>query len=284
MVKRMTALAVMAAAMIPFAAHAERTGQEVKPTGKYAEINGLKMYCEISGTGDPVVILHGAFGNAESNMSLLPAIAKTRKVINVELEGHGRTRDLERPLSVEQMADDVAGLIKSLDLKSADIFGYSMGGTVALGVAIRHPDLVRRVATLGSAAANSEKAMEPESYKQFQSIPADFAPPPLKEPYDRLAPDPKRWPILVQKIKKMGSDFKGFSDGALKSMKAEALIMQGDRDGTRLEHALEIYRLIPKAQLAIFPGGDHFMPYHSPERVLEVLVPFLNGVKPRSLF
>ena len=277
-------IAMMAAAVIPLATAAERNGQDVKSAGNYAEISGLKMYYEISGAGEPVVILHGAFGNAEANMTLLPGIAKTRKVINVELEGHGRTRDLERPLTIERMADDVAGLIKSLDFKSVDIFGYSMGGTVALGVAVRHPDLVRRVATLGSSAANSEKAMEPESYKQFQSLPADFAPPPLKEPYDRLAPDPKRWPILVKKIKQMGSDFKGLPDSALKSMKAEALIMQGDRDGTRLEHALEIYRLIPKAQLAIFPGGDHFMPYHSPERVLEVLVPFLNGVKPRSLF
>jgi pimeloyl-ACP methyl ester carboxylesterase len=276
-------LAHIAIAFITVGVYARSQNTGPAPAGKYAAVNGLKMYYEIQGTGEPVLLLHGAFGNTEGNFTLLPEIARTRKVINVDLEGHGRTRDLERPLTIEQMADDTAGLLKSLDIKQVDIFGYSMGGNVAIAIAIRHPELVRRFATLGSNAKSDREAYNPETYKQFTSLPADFAPPVLKEPYDRMAPDPGRWPVLVQKIKKMGADFKGFSDSEIRSIKAEALIMQGDRDGVRPEHAVQMFRMIPKAQLAMFPGGDHFMPYHSPEKVLAILVPFLNGVKPKSL-
>jgi len=257
---------------------------KLAPAGKYAEVNGLRMYYEIQGEGEPVVLLHGAFGNTGALPTILQALVKSRKVITLDFEGHGRTRDLDRPLNIEQMADDTAGLLKHLNLKDVDVFGYSMGGSVALGIAIRHPDLVRRVAFLGSNAGSMKDTYEPASYQQFLSLGPDFAPPVLKEPYERMAPDPKRWPILVEKIAKQGREFKGFSAAELKAIRADALIMQGDRDGVRPEHAVEIFRLIPKAQLVIFPGGDHFMPFHSPERILEVLVPFLNGVKPKSFF
>jgi pimeloyl-ACP methyl ester carboxylesterase len=243
----------------------------------YATVNGLKMYYEIHGTGRPLVLLHGSFGNVEGWGSVLPALATNRQVIAVELQGHGHTADRDMPLTFERLAEDTAQLLKQLKIQDADIFGYSMGGTVGLGVAIRYPELVRKLAILGSTAGNPKDTYEPESYKQYQSLPADFAPPMLKEPYDRMAPDPARWPILVQKVKNMGPGFKGYSEIQLKAIKAQVLVMIGDREGVRPEHAVEMFRQIPNAQLAVFPGGDHFMLFLSPEKVLATLVPFLDS-------
>jgi pimeloyl-ACP methyl ester carboxylesterase len=256
--------------------------QESQTKANYASVNGLKMYYEIHGDGMPLVLLHGSFGFAEGWSAVLPTLRKNRKVIVVELQGHGHTADIDRPLTYEQLAEDTAELLKQLKIKRADFFGYSMGGTVALGVAIRHPDLARKVAVLGSCGGPPKVTYEPESYKQYQSLPADFAPPILKAPYDKTAPDPARWPLLVQKIKSMGPAFKGYPEPDLKSIRAQVLVMQGDRDGVRPEHAVELYRLIPNAQLGIFPGRDHFMLFQSPDKVLESLMPFLDAPPPEG--
>jgi pimeloyl-ACP methyl ester carboxylesterase len=245
--------------------------------GKYAEVNGLKMYYEIQGSGRPLVLLHGAFGFAEGWGPLLPTLTKNHQVIAIELQGHGHTNDIDRPLTFDQMADDAAALLRQLKIKDADFFGYSLGGTVALGVAIRHPELVRKLSFYGSCAGSMKDTYDPEVYKQFQSLGPDFAPPVLKEPYDRMAPDPKRWPVLVTKIKELEKIFKGYSAADLKAIRAQTLIMMGDRDAVRPEHAVEMYRLIPNAQLAIFPGGDHFLVFSSPDKLLATLALFLNA-------
>lgn len=248
--------------------------------GKFVEINGLKMYYEIQGTGKPLLLLHGAFSTVEGWATILPALTKERQVITVELEGHGHTRDLERPLTFEQMADDTAALVKQLKLTNVEIFGYSMGGTVALAVAVRHPELVSKLAIYGSCASTAKDTYDPEIYKQFQSISTDFAPPILKEPYDRTAPDPSRWPILVTKIKQLEEDFKGYSAADLKKIKAQTLIMMGDRDVVRPEHAVEMYRSITNSQLAIFPSSDHFLLWTSPDKIVSTLTAFLKGQMP----
>jgi pimeloyl-ACP methyl ester carboxylesterase len=276
--KTLTNRAFIAAAVLAAAASVVGYGQQQQGSnGKYAEVNSLKMYYEIHGSGRPLVLLHGAFGFAEGWAAFLPTLTKTHQVIAVELQGHGHTNDLDRPLTFEQMADDTAALLKQLKIKDADFFGYSMGGTVALGVAIRHPDLVRKLAFYGSCAGTAKDTYDPETYKQFQSLSADFAPPVLKGPYDRMAPDPKRWPILVTKIKELEKIFKGYSAAELKAIKAHTLVMMGDRDAVRPEHAVEMYRLIPNAQLAIFPRGDHFLPFSGPDKLLATLAPFLNA-------
>ena len=241
--------------------------------GQYATVNGLKMYYEVHGTGRPLVLLHGAFGWA----TVFPGLPKGRQVIAVELQGHGHTADIDRPMSCEAMADDVAALLKELKIEQADIFGYSMGGVVGLAVAIRHPNLVRKLAINGSQFGKVDDAYEPESAKQFRNLPADFAPPLLKAPYDKVAPNPKNWPVLVAKIKKMVLEFKGFSREEMKSIKAPVLITLGDRDGVRPEHAVEMFRLIPNAQLALFPGADHFLIWQSPEKLLPTIAAFLDS-------
>jgi len=241
--------------------------------GKYADVNGLKMYYEIHGTGKPLVILHGAFGWA----TVYPTLATNRQVIAVELQGHGHTADIDRPLTFEQMADDTAALLKQLKIEQADFFGYSMGGNVALAVAIRHPNLVHKLAINGSNFGKIEEAYEAATFKQFQNMPADFAPAILKGPYEKVAPDPKQWPVLVAKIKKMGLEFKGFAREDMKSIKAPVLITLGDHDAVRVEHALEMFRLIPKAQLAVFPGGTHFLLWTNPEAVLAPVARFFDA-------
>lgn len=253
-----------------------QTGATAKVEGKYAPVNGLKMYYEVHGTGKPLVLLHGAFGFA----TVYPALAKNRQVIAVELQGHGHTGDIDRPMTIEQLADDVAELLKHLQIEQADIFGYSMGGTVALGVAVRHPKLVRKLAINGSYYGKTEDAFEPATYKQFKSLPADFAPPVLKGPYDKVAPDPKQWPVLVAKVKKMGLEFKGFTRDEMKAITAHVLITLGDHDGVRPEHAVEMYRLIPNSQLAIFPAADHFMILQKPDKLLPTIAAFLDSPTP----
>ncbi|MBA3568683.1 MAG: alpha/beta hydrolase [Pyrinomonadaceae bacterium] len=247
--------------------------------GRYAEVNGLKMYYEIHGTGRPLVVLHGAFGWAV----VFPTLAKNRQVIAIEMQGHGHTADIDRPLTYEQMADDTAALLKQLKIEQADLFGYSMGGNVAMAVAIRHPKLVRKLVTAGSHYGKLEDAYDAEVVAQFKSLsPDNFAPKELKDPYDKVAPDPKKWPVLVTKIKKMGSEFKGFAREEMRSIKAHVMVTIGDRDVVRPEHAVEMFRLIPNAQLAVFPGGDHFMLWTNPETLLAPIATFLDAPMPKT--
>ena len=251
-------------------------GPTAKVQRDYISVNGLKMYYEIHGTGRPLVLLHGAFGWA----TVFPTLAKARQVIAVELQGHGHTADIDRPLTYEQMADDTAALLKQLRIEQADIFGYSMGGNVALAVAIRHPELVRKVAINGSHYGKIEGAYNPETLEQFRNLPPDFAPKVLKDPYDKFAPDPKQWPALVAKVKKMGLEFKGFAREEMKSIKANVLVTLSDRDGVRPEHAVEMFRLIPQAQLAVFPGADHFLLWQDPEKMLPTIAAFFDAPMP----
>jgi pimeloyl-ACP methyl ester carboxylesterase len=275
----MKALPLLAVLIAPtLGVGAEPRDGPAKAEGKYASVNGLKMYYEVHGTGKPLVLLHGAFGLA----TVFPTLAKGRQVIAVELQGHGHTADIDRPLTYEQMADDTAALLKHLKIEQADVFGYSMGGTVGLALAIRHPKLVRKLAINGSHAGRMQDAYEPEAFVQFKGLPADFAPAILKGPYDKVAPDPKQWPTLVAKITRMGLEFKGFAREDLKSIKAHVLVTLGDRDGVRPEHAVEMFRLIPNAELAVFPDADHFLLWQSPEKMLPTIAAFLNAPVPET--
>src|ERR671917_286621 len=157
--------------------------------GDYAEVNGLKMYYEIHGTGEPLVVLHGAYMTIDSMGEVVPGLARSRQIIAVELQGHGRTADVDRPLSYEQMADDTAALLRHLGIEQADVFGYSMGGGVALQVAIRHPEAVRRL-VLASVSYTSD-GMHPELLEMIPTLaPEAFAGSPIEEAYLRTAPNP----------------------------------------------------------------------------------------------
>jgi pimeloyl-ACP methyl ester carboxylesterase len=173
------------------------------------------------------------------------------------------------------MADDVGALLAHLKIDRADVFGYSMGGNVALALAIKHPQRVRKLATYGSNAGKIDLAYEAEAARQFKNLPPDFAPPPLKSLYDAVAPNPQDWPRLIAMVKQMGLEFSGFSNDKLKSVKAQVLVAVGDRDVVRPEHAVEMFRQMPNAQLCVVPGADHFLPFQDPQRLLKVIEDFL---------
>src|SRR5215204_344504 len=168
----------------------------------YAPVNGLKMYYEVHGTGKPLVLLHGAFNTINTAFGqLIPDLSKTRQVIAVELQGHGRTADIDRPFSFESMADDVAALLKFLKTDSADIFGYSMGGGVAQQIVIRDPEVVRRL--IITSSVYKYEGWTPQTRAILPMLtPEMFESTPIKQEYDKLAPDPKHWKEFIKKMKK----------------------------------------------------------------------------------
>jgi pimeloyl-ACP methyl ester carboxylesterase len=239
----------------------------------YAPVNGLQMYYEIHGTGKPLVTIHPFAGLA----NVFPSLTRNRQLIAVELQGHGRTADIDRPLSFEQEADDVAALVKHLQIERADFFGESFGGIVAVQMAVRYPALVRRVATYGSALGKLQDVTLPESLAELMSLTPDHNSVQFRrEDYERVAPDPTQWPTLFAKATRI--QWMGFSRDELKSIKAPVLIAAGDHDvlGARLEHMLEMSRLIPNAQLAIIPDAGHFVLNDDPEKLLPIIATFLD--------
>lgn len=249
--------------------------QETKAKGQYASVNGLKMYYEIHGTGQPLVLLHGSFLWATN----YPTLSKGRQVIAIDMQGHGRTADINRPFTFEQMADDTAALLKHLKIEQADVFGYGMGGTIGLALAIRHPSLVRRLAICSSVYRPVEESYPPDVLEAFRAMtPETFAPKELKEPYDKMSPAPN-WTGLVVKIVQMERDFKGFSQEQMKAIKAEVFIGAGDRYDVGLEHVVEMHNLIPKSQLAVFANSDHLLLFTNPDRMLIQIKEFLDTHK-----
>jgi pimeloyl-ACP methyl ester carboxylesterase len=249
--------------------------QETSGKGEYAELGGLKMYYEIHGAGRPLVTLHGSFMSG----TFYPMLAEGRRFIAVDMQGHGRTADIDRPFTFEQMADDTAALVKHLNIEQTDVFGYSMGGTIGLALAIRHPNLVRRLAIYGSVYKNMEESYSPETLRDWKSInPEIFAPEDLKEPYEKHSPVPN-WKGLVAKNLQMEKDFRGFTPVQMKSITAEVFIGAGDHYDVGLHHVVEMHELIPKSQLAIFPNTDHVVLMMNPNtnKVLPQIKEFLNA-------
>lgn len=249
--------------------------QETKAKGEYASVNGLKMYYEIHGTGQPLVLLHGSYVWGTD----YPTLSQGRQVIIIDMQGHGRTADINRPFTFEQMADDTAALLKHLKIEQTDVFGYGMGGTIGLALAIRHPGLVRRLAICSAAYRPVEESYPPDVLNAFKEMtPENFAPKELKEPYDKMSPAPN-WRGLVAKIMQMEQDFKGFSKEQMKAIKAEVFIGVGDHYDVGLEHVVEMHNLIPKSQLAVFPNSDHLLLSTNPDKILIPIREFLNTQK-----
>lgn len=258
----------------------------------YESIGDLEMYYEIHGEGPPLVLLHGAYMTIEAMGPLLPGLAQTRQVIAVEQQGHGRTADIDRPITYEGMADDTAELIRRLGHEEADVLGYSMGGGVALQLAIRRPDVVRRL--IVASATFSSDGMPAEALAMFPSIsPEMFAGSPIEQAYQATAPNPDDFPKLVAKLKELDTTSFAWPEEAVAGIKAPTLIVLGDSDGVRLEHAVELFKLrgggrmgdlsgLPESQLAVLPGTSHFIPPGSglldrADWLLAMIPPFLDA-------
>lgn len=223
----------------------------------YSEVNGLKMYYEIYGEGkpgNPLVLIHGGGSTIQSTFGrVIPELAKRRKLVAVELQAHGRTGDRNADLSFEQDADDVVRLLGSLQIDKADLFGFSNGGTTALQVAIRHPEVTGKVIA-ASALCNREGV--PQWFWDFikeQSL--ENMPVQLKQSYLEVSPDSNGLQVMHDKDAKRMLNFKDIPDEKLKSIHAPVFIVSGDSDVIKPEHAVEMHRMIPNSVLAIIPGG-----------------------------
>jgi pimeloyl-ACP methyl ester carboxylesterase len=265
---------------------------ETPPQTGYAPVNGLQMYYEIHGSGEPLVLLHGAFGAIDLWGPILTTLAENHRVLAVELQGHGHTADItDRPLGYEQMADDVAALMEHLGIASADLVGYSMGGTTGLQLAIRHPDLVRKLVAVSPNYRSD--GYYPELLAGLQQMtPEIFVGTPEQEAYLRHAPRPEDFPVLVAKQKVLPQDF-AFSDEDVASIAAPALVAIGDSDVVRPEHAVALFRLLgggvpsdltgrmASSQLAILPGTTHrSIVNERAAQLLAVIEPFLAAPMP----
>ena len=238
-------------------------------TGR-APVGELQMYYEIHGSGRPLVLLHGAYMTVESFAPLLERLAEDRQVIVPEMQGHGRTGDVDREITYEQMADDTAGLIEHLGLAQPDVVGYSMGAGITLQLGIRHPGLARRM--VAASASFSSAGIQPEAWAMFPSIsPEMFAGSPMEAAYRQVAPDPDAFPTLVAKLKKLDTEAFAWDQERIRAIPSPMLLIAGDCDVVTLEHMVELYRLLggggmgdlgalPASQLAILPGTTHFMP------------------------
>jgi pimeloyl-ACP methyl ester carboxylesterase len=236
-------------------------------TGHYAPVNGLNLYYEIHGSGRPLVLLHGGGSTIESTYGrILPQLAKTHQVIAIELQAHGHTKDIDRPLSFEQDADDVAALLKLLKIQKADIMGFSNGGTTSLQIAIRHPQLVNKLVL--ASALYKRSGMQPGFFEGFNNPTIDMVPPPLKEAFFKANPDPKSYEAMFKRDVARMIAFTDIPDEKIKTITAPALVINGDADVVRAEHAFEISRTLQHAQLAILPcgHGDYIGEICSPDK------------------
>lgn len=240
--------------------------------GLYALVNGVNLYYEIYGEGEPLMLLHGGLGTVTMfSEVMLPTLAGARQVIAIEFQGNGHTADIDRPFSYEAFADDVAALITHLGHSQVDILGYSMGGGVAQQTAIRHPALVRKLVII-SAPCKSE-GWYPETRVGMSSMTAEMAKmwvgSPMEQAYSSIAPNPENWPMLAEKTSQMLKPDYDWS-AQVAQLTTPILIMVGDSDGIRLTHAVEMYGLFgggksdsgmspyPRARLAVLPATTHF--------------------------
>ncbi|MBK7932239.1 MAG: alpha/beta hydrolase [Acidobacteria bacterium] len=263
-------------------------GQQ-KPTTGYAPVNGLKMYYEIHGSGEPVVLLHGAFMAISGDWNdWIGELAKTRKVIAVEMQGHGRTADIKRDITFENISDDVSELLEHLKIGRADIIGYSLGGGVAIQCAIRHPEKVRKVVSI--SAVFRRDGWVKEGVDALAGLTAEVVKgSPMEAEYKKLSPTPNEFPQFVGRIAAMASKPYDFGAGLLKATKAPFFYIHGDADGVRFEHIAELYRLKgggnihgdmrPRAEsrLAILPNTTHVTLMDRMTTIVPMINDFLNA-------
>ena len=230
---------------------------------EYADIHGLKMYYEIRGTGPDLVLLHGGGSSIKTTFgNVIDDLAKTRRVIGIEQQGHGHTADIKnRPFDFAQMADDTAALLEKINVKQADVFGFSNGGNVAMQLAIRHPALVRRI-IIGSAFYKLDGIYPPVREFFKQPLTLESIPKPLQDDFAASNPQPENLLLQGQKIMAMLNGFKDLPDSDIAGIKVPALVLIGDQDIITPEHAAAMARLLPKGRLVVLPGthGKHGRP------------------------
>jgi pimeloyl-ACP methyl ester carboxylesterase len=241
----------------------------------YASVNGLQLYYEVRGSGRPLVLLHGGLLTIDLNFGrLLGPLGASRQVIAVELQGHGHTADTGRPMTIEALAGDVVALLDHLGIAEADLFGFSLGGLVACAVALGAP---ARVGKLVVASADAHRPPGRESAPLGEGrLPtaADFRA--WRDAYEAVAPDPAHFEEFAARTSAMVHEFAGWT-GELRSLQVPILLIFGDRDFSPLPDVVEMFELLPDAQLAVLPGATHVGVTRRPAEVLALVTPFLDA-------
>ena len=260
----------------------------------YAPINGLQMYYEIHGSGGtPLLLLHGGLFNIDLQFGpLLPSLSAGRQVIATDFQGHGRTNDLDRPLTSADLASDVIGLLQHLGLAQVDLFGFSVGGAVALHLAIRHSQLVRKL-VVSSVSFHPDGDREENTEAVGEMTVDMIAGTPMEAEYRAKSPHPDGLQGLLDKLGGYDRGFGGWSDEDIRGIAAPTLITVGDCDAVKLEHAVKFLQLrggdvngdfvgVPASQLAVFPGTTHFFGLARTDLVRDVVLTFLDAPMPEA--
>ena len=264
----------------------------------YVHINGMKMYYEVHGTGTtgamPIVLLHGAYMNIPDMGDILPKLAKTHKVYALEFQGHGRTTDINRPITYYHLADDVAAFMDSMGLSKADVFGYSMGAAAAIQLTIRHPQKVNKL--ISASGAYDVSGWQPV-FKEFIPMMTVemFMSMPFAEEYKKLAANPDGFPELVKKLIQLEKEPMAW-EADVKKIKAPVLIITGDADVATLEHSVSMFRLLgggvmgdmgvplPASRLFVMPATSHTAVISQSDLLLSAIEPFLKGEVAKGFF
>jgi pimeloyl-ACP methyl ester carboxylesterase len=257
-------------------------------------VNGMQMYYEVSGTGDPLVVLHGAYMNIPSMGAIIPMFARTHKVYAIEMQGHGRTTDIDRPITYPNLADDVAAFMDSVGLAKADVFGYSMGAAAGLQLAIRHPEKVNKL--IAASGAYDFQGWQPEFRALIPQMKVEmFTAMPFAQEYRKLAPNPDGFPALVTKLIALEKEPMAWGE-QVKAIKSPVLIITGDADAATLEHSVSMFHLLgggmmgdmgkplPASRLAVLPATSHTAVITQTDVLHAFIEPFLKGETPKSMF
>ena len=261
-----------------------------EPVGARVEVNGMQMYYEVSGQGAPLVILHGAYMNIPTMGGIVGRLAETHKVYAVEFQGHGRTTDIDRPITYPNLADDVAAFMDAVGLEKADVFGYSMGSAAGLQLAIRHPEKVEKL--VAASVSYDVNGMQPAMASFIpQMAPEMFVGTPMEDEWKKLAPNPDGFRPLVEKLIALEHEPMAW-EADVKALKAPVLIISGDSDVVTLEHSVAMFRLLgggimgdmgaplPPSRLAILPATSHTAVINQVDLLHGFIEPFLQGETP----
>jgi pimeloyl-ACP methyl ester carboxylesterase len=239
----------------------------------YVGVNGVRTYYEEHGSGDPLLLLHGGLADAKSFGHQTPVLAERYRVILPERRGHGRTADVEGPISYDLMADDTVALMDALDTGPAHLVGWSDGGNVGMLVAIKRPDLVRKLVVIG--ANWSAEGLTPEAVAAITPDTATSWIPIMRDVWKATAIDPEQFGVVLGKMMRCWFDY-AIPLGDLAQLGVPTLVMVGDDDVASFEHTIALYETIPDAQLAVIPGASHAAPVEKPELVNQLIVDFLE--------
>jgi pimeloyl-ACP methyl ester carboxylesterase len=248
--------------------------------GRYAPVNGLQLYYQVHGSGRPLVLLHGSLLTIDTTFGpILPALAENHQVIALEMQGHGHTADTDRAITLDTLADDVVTLLGQLGIDQADVFGFSLGAMVGLTIALERPDVLGKLVLVsghyrGDGYHDDIRFPEQHPDSTRMPTPADFEM--LREIYLRVAPIPEHFERIMNKVSDMVSAFVGWEADELRDIPVPTLLVVGDNDFVRLDHAVEMFELIPDSQLAVLPGTTHVGIMQDADRLLAMVAPFLT--------